>query len=259
MSATNNNPTGQDDPCDQDFDYQSQINPNLSSHGNTIGSITHNINAVSEYQQALLKGGGKAQKTPGALGLTRMMKTTIPCQDVDDPDMKPSLHIYQNTKPPMKNPDGSHADYGILAGIKTNIKEISSNINGFSDIFSTTPSECKHVTIKATCGGGIQAQSGYLKTSKIETMDPCVFVNNTNPLTGESCDFEGFQNITNDHETWHHRGNNHIPPPKKTEITKHVNKVYNLDMPEDPVIKVYYVSVGLLMMYILMKMIVNKS
>lgn len=249
------------DSCSKPYDYGSQIVPNLATHGSSISNVKHNIGAVGDYQKLLFIGGGSAQKTSGSLGTTKLMKTKMPCTDVDNPDSTPTISLFQNNKAPMTNPDGSHANYGIIQGIEANLGELKRNISGFGDVFSTNPPPCQHISITATCNDGPRPQSGYVKSSVVDIMDPCLFIGGKNPNTGKTCKVEGFENFSIDNETrqrpghkpQHHNSNGYNPV-----VTKKINNnIYNMDMPDDPLIKIYYASIGLLMLYILMRMTVH--
>ena len=92
--------------------------------------------------------------------------------------------------------------------------------------------ECQALSMETRDQNNVsKVETAYVTTSDIQGMDPCWFTDKRNPITGKTC-IEAFGNI---------------------------NNVDKSKMPDSLLIKVYYSALGLLGLYILMKMFERKE
>lgn len=172
-------------------------------------------------------------------------------------------YVYLNNIPDGQIPFMGAATKGVMP--KGLVPGVFKNIAGLNPIpiiksftESSTP-DCTAISVSIVDTDNTnRIQVAHVANSEIKDIDPCVFApsgrevkksKRINPITNVTCqktldeiDSSGFTN----------RYRNNLKPLEIPQIS---------DFPEDPIIKVYYISIGLLMLYILTKHIhkVNKK
>jgi len=165
--------------------------------------------------------------------------------------------VYINTVPDGKLPllgnlmEGPSMFKGLIPGVLSNI----ANLNPLSlfNVF-TNSNTCKKVTLPTVDEMDVRKnESRFMLTSDIEKMNPCWFTcdkngNRTNPITQGQCSI----NCDNDSEY------QNIGWREPIEGFKNMNITDISEMPDDIIIQIYFMSLALLMVYIVFKMCKNK-
>ena len=231
--------------------------------------------------KVLVVGGGKAQRNCWSkcddgnlsdisgctkpLGDRYLLKTMGKCNakstDASGAETEELVtrYVYLNNIPDGQIPFMGAATKGVMPkGLVPGVFKNIAGLNPIPIIKSFTESskpDCTAISVSIVDTDNTnRIQVAHVANSEIKDIDPCVFAQNDdgkriNPITTVTCtkseeDVQrtGFTN----------RYGNNLKPLEIPQIS---------DFPEDPIIKVYYISIGLLMLYILTKHIhkVNKK
>jgi hypothetical protein len=188
--------------------------------------ILSNIDKLSVYDNILMSD------TEELLGSKYFSLTGNKCRDASDNIRSRSVYI--NSVRPSATPGKNQ---GFVPSIITDLQEI--NPFALYNIFTneSRPS-CTRISMDTTnnIDKTITTTSGYVADSEIRAMSECWFQDKKNPLTLKTCvdpatsmPSEGFSNISP-----------------------------NSNIPNDPFIKAYFFSLGILGFYILTKMVIRK-
>ena len=201
----------------------------VSTKGNER-SVGHGIDVTVGYQNCLMKGPNSGLSAANlasvqavcgkdAIGVVDIIQTKGSCKDIKTGE-KVTRSYFVNTKPSCGT-KSNPINCGIVAGIENDIMGISGI---FESMFSFDTPECSYVEIKAVPGSSPECtninKGGYLTAPDKKKAEA---------YAAE----EGFQN--------------------RNTLVGH-----DLDMPSDPIIQIYYASVGLLMFYILLRVTTSK-
>ena len=213
------------------YNYSKQIKSPQSMGMGSKGSmktLTNNIKGLTGYTQLLVSGGGAASKVKGPLGDKFFLETGAKCKDnKTGKSVTRSLYI-------SNVPDGSIPF--ISQGMGTNFKSFKglvpgtmSNLNRlnpfeiFQAFMAGTNPDCQAVTLETIdVNNKKRKDTKYLTNVDIRNMSPCLFPSKKNPITRTKCK-EAFRNI------------------------------HDSDMPDDPLIQLYYSTLGLFGVYILLR------
>jgi hypothetical protein len=260
-----------------DYDYGAPIkNPRemgMSSRG-TIETLGKDIGGLLGYMTLMVQGGGRASKVNGPLGDKYFMPTAAQCTDVATKQAQ-VRSIYINNIPdgsvpfmPQGMGDAPFSDFrGLMPGIITNV----SNVNPFQILqaFMTEPSpDCRLITleqVKQVKRNGRDKvnestmKSAYVTDKDIERLGPCLFPNGNNPVTGENCD--GFTTLDGDngkqtHRSAHTAGSRRSVHTAGSRRSAHAQSA---QMPSGWLIRLYFSSLGLLGLYIFLKLLCRKT
>jgi hypothetical protein len=215
------------------YDYSAKINDPAAigmRSSNTMGALADNIGGLLSYVQLLVAGGGRASKVPGPLGNKFFVETTMQCRDVDSGQNK-QRSIYINNVPDGSLPFASGTGFkdfrGILPGMINNITQINpfQILNAF--VAEGVP-ECQEIELDTIESDSPTAEpvpkKAFVTTADIMAMSPCWFSDGKQPLTGETC---------------------------KSGFT-------TLRLPQDPLVKVYVATLGVLGGYMLYRLVTKK-
>ena len=211
----------------------------------TIKQMTKNINGLIEYVELLVSGDSKASTTGGPLGNKFFLKTgakcvaTDRCEDPNDINTceKVDRHIYIDNVPEGNIPF-------ISSGLGTNFSEFKGLIPGamgnlnvlnpfgiMRAFLSGSNPPCQKITMQTITSDNIKtSETNYVTLTDIQNMDPCMFPEKKNPVTGQKCR-ETFQTFSSTPE---------------------------MLMPDDPLAQIYFASLGIIGLYIL-KRLMEKS
>ena len=233
-SALNDLDSLEEEILGPDYAYYDFIkNPSELGMGADGGKIATNIGGIISYVELLAAGDSKASKA-GVLGDKYFMKTGATCKDVDTgEDATRSLYV-------NNVPDGSIPFISSMTG--TNFKDFRGLVPGvIGDVAQLNPlgifqafmlgskPDCKSITMPTRDANNVEStEAAFVATADIQNMNACWFTDNKNPITGETCK-ESF-----------------APYKKKTKV------------PDDILIQLYYGSLGLLGLYLLMRMVTKK-
>ena len=239
-----------------DYNYSSNIRSpsdlGMSSSGN-MATLGNDIGGLISYIQILVTGKSKASKTGQPLGTKFFLETPVNCKDTSTGnDVKRS--IYVNNVPDGQLPFISNAMEGsgfsqfegLLPGVMSNMAQIHplSIIQAFT---AGAKSDCMQITMETIDSDNIRGTaSGYVTNVDIQDMNRAWFTNGEKPALKVSENSEGFSTIQQGDTI-----------QQGEEINN--NKIDYSVMPNDLLIKFYYGSLGLLGLYIFLKIVLRKS
>lgn len=203
----------------------------MSSDGNKISA---NIGGLIAYTDVLVSGGGKASATGKPLGNKYFMQTGAQCKDTATGEtVTRSLYINNvpdGTIPLISSMTGeSFAEFkGLVPGILSDMDALNP-FEIFQAFMLGSEPDCQQLTMEVIDTKNVSStDTQYIATANIRNMNPCWFKNGRNPMTNARCK-EAFSTIEN-------KGK----------------------MPSDIVVQLYYSSLGLLGLYLLMKLVTMK-
>jgi len=223
------------------WDYiKSPSEMGMSSDGN-LSAFSRDFAGLIEYAKLLSEGQSNASKTGGPLGNQYFLQTGAKCKDIHSCDNKPEgcqltevdRFIYINNIPMGNIPFLSSA-IGNFSEAKGLIPGALGNLNAlnpfalFQAFTAGATPDCQSVvlnTVSTTNRKGIDAH--FIALVDIENMDPCVFPNKTNPVSGKLCK-ETFTNL-------------HSQPQ-------------DISIPQDNLVQLYFLSLSIIGLYILFKL-----
>ena len=217
---------------------------NMSNKG-SLSALGKNIDGLVAYVELLVTGKSKASATGKPLGNKFFLRTGAKCTD-DKTKQEVDRYIYINNVPQGNIPfisSGVGVNFGEFKGL---IPGTISNLNAFNPMLmfqsflSGSKPDCQELTMETIdVYNNRSTESHFVTLVDIKNMDPCIFKDKKNPLTGAPCR-ETFSNI----------------------------KPYNLEtqecytcfkIPDDPIAQMYFASLGVLGMYILYRAMVKNS
>jgi len=224
-----------------DYAYYKQINSpsemGMSSDG-SISTLTNDIGGLINYVKLLAEGGGGASKVDRPLGDKFFLQTGAKCKDIKTKESV-TRSIYVNNVPDGSIPFISSGlggvnfteMEGLVPGTLSNMAHINP-MRLFQAFMTGSNPECQALEMETIDANNIVGtETAYVTTTDISSMSPCWFSNKTNSVTGKKCT-EAFEGMS------------------KPDISK---------MPDSSLVKVYYSALGLLGLYILMKLFERKS
>ena len=200
----------------------------------SLSQLGKDIDGLINYVELLVSGGGKASATGQPLGNKFFLKTGGKCkdkatsQDVD-------RYIYIDNVPTGNIPF-------ISSGVGVNFSEFKglipgtiSNLNSFNPMemfqafLSGSKPDCQELKMETIdIYNNKSTESHFVTLVDIQNMDPCIFQDKKNPITGAKCS-ESFSNLNQNN-----------------------NQCYTCyKIPKDPLSQMYFASLGALGVYIL--------
>jgi hypothetical protein len=247
-----------------DYKYYQYINSpenmGMSADG-SMDTLSKNIAGLINYVTLLSAGGGPASKTGEPLGNKFFLETGATCKNRVSGDVV-TRSLYVNNVPDGSLPFISAATgvrmndvKGLIPGTLSNLAQINP-MQMFGAFMEGGEPECEWINMETIDANNIRRndKGGFVTINDIKSMNPKWFPNNTNPVTG----IQGFTTM---------RDSNYNDDSIRLvsdagEYKKYIsnyNKKYkgqHVDysmMPNDIYVKLYYTSVGLLLLYIFMK------
>ena len=236
-SALNDLDSLEEEILGPDYAYYKFIkNPGELGMGSDGGKIATNIGGIISYVELLAAGKSKAS-TAGILGDKYFMKTGATCKDVDTGESV-TRSLYINNVPDGSIPFISSmtgTDFkdfrGLVPGVITDMADLNP-LGIFQAFMLGSNPDCKSITMPTRDTNNIEStEAAFVTTSDIQNMNACWFPDGKNPISGQTCK-ESFSNYNN--------------MDKKGK------------MPDDILIQLYYGSLGLLGLYLLMRMVTKK-
>jgi hypothetical protein len=206
----------------------------------SLSQLGKDIDGLINYVELLVSGGGKASATGKPLGNKFFLKTGGKCTD-NKTNQEVDRYIYINNVPAGNIPF-------ISSGVGVNFSEFKglipgtiSNLNAFNPMemfqaFLSGPKpDCQELKMETIdIYNNKSVESHYVTLIDIQNTDPCVFLDKTNPITGNKCR-ETFSNL-NQEECY---------------------TCYKI--PKDIISQVYFASLGVLSVYILYGIMVKNK
>jgi hypothetical protein len=170
----------------------SPSNLGMSSNG-SLTTLGKDVNGLVSYVELLVAGTGKASKTGKPLGNKFFLQTGAKCKAVDT-NKEVDRYIYVNNVPTGNIPF-------ISQGLGQNFKEFRGLIPGMmSDLNTLNPysimqaflagsmPSCQKIQMQVIDNNNRSSnESHYVTLVDIQNMDPCNFLNGTNPVTKKKC------------------------------------------------------------------------
>ena len=211
----------------------------MSSKGdlNTLGK---DIDGLIAYVEVLVSGDSKASATGGPLGNKFFMKTGAKCTNKDTGEEE-DRYVYIDNVPAGNIPfisQGLDVNFSEFRGL---IPGVISNLNAFNpftimqSFLEGAKPDCQAITMETIdVNNNKSTETNFVTLVDIGNLDPCIFPNKKNPVTGTACR-EAFQN--------------------KTLSPSPYNKKKNSDIMN----QLYLSSLGILLIYILFSAISKRK
>jgi len=266
--AANNAKALEESLLGPDYKYYNYINSpeNLGmSASGSLSALSTDVAGLINYVTLLSSGGGPASKTGQPLGNKFFLETGATCKNKASGEAV-TRSLYVNNVPDGSIPfisagTGVRIDSmkGLIPGTLSNLAQINP-MQMFSAFMEGSEPECQSITMETiNVNNEKKYETAYVTTNDIKNMNPKWFPDKRNPATG----IQGFTTMKDTTIS----SNNTIPIPSDSEeykqyITAYNNKYIskinkkNVDysiMPNDVFVKMYYSSVGLLLLYIFYK------
>lgn len=209
----------------------------MSSDG-TLSALGNDINGLINYVTLLVEGQSKASATGQPLGNKFFLKTGAKCMATDT-NQQVDRYIYIDNIPDGSIPfisQGLGMNFSEFRGLIPGAMGDLSVLNPFtimqSFLSGSTP-PCQKLTMQTVdINNNSSSETNYVTLVDIQNMNPCTFQNGTNPITGKSCK-EAF-NTSGTSETGANQG---------------------INLPNDPLAQIYFLSLSLIAVYVLYKII----
>jgi hypothetical protein len=246
-----------------DYKYFEYINTpsqlGMSSNG-SISTLTKDVAGLIGYVELLSEGGGRASQVSGPLGNKFFLETGAKCNDIATSNLV-TRSLYVNNVPDGSIPFISSAlggtnfttFKGLIPGTLSNLSQINP-MQMFGAFMAGTHPDCQAITMETIDVNNVKSQqTAFVTKTDINGMSPCWFTNNTNPVTNAACK-EAFTTISDSQEY-----SNYVKQYNTTHDVTGRKEQKIQTVPNDVVVKLYYSSLSLLVLYIFLKMFQNKK
>ena len=212
----------------------------------TLQQMGQDVDGLIQYVELLVTGNSAASTTGGPLGNKFFLKTGAKCAAIDKCTDKndestceqTDRFIYVDNVPAGNIPfisGGLGVNFsefkGLIPGAMGNLNVLNPFAIMRAFLAGSTP-PCQEITMETIdVNNNKSSESHYVTLADIQNMDPCIFPNRKNPVTGDSC-----------RETF------------KTGVAANASPL----MSDDPIDQVYFASLAGLGVYILYR-IMEKS
>jgi hypothetical protein len=208
---------------------------NMSSNG-TLSALGQDIEGLIAYVQLLVEGGGNASEPGGPIGNKYFLKTGAKCMDTETNE-EVDRYIYVDNVPTGNIPFVSSAmgqDFtefeGLIPGAMSDLNVFNPYAILQSFLSGSTP-KCQSLTMETINNSNVSGtETQYVTLTDIQNMDPCIFPNKSNPVSGKGCSTEGFSN------------NRKLLNKKK------------IGLPKDRIVQMYFASLAILGIFIIYKL-----
>jgi len=205
----------------------------------TLQQMGKNINGLIQYVEVLVSGKSGASTTGGPLGNKFFLKTGAKCAAIDNCTDKNDAStceqtdrfIYVDNVPAGNIPfisGGLGVNFsefkGLIPGAMGNLNVLNPFAIMRAFLSGSTP-PCQQITMQTIdVNNNKSSESHYVTLADIQNMDPCIFPNGKNPVTGDNC-----------RETF------------KTGVSANASPL----MSDDPIDQIYFASLAGVGIYIL--------
>lgn len=225
----------EEDILGPDYPYYKYIkSPSDMGMGADGDKIATNIGGLIAYTELLVAGGGNASTTGNPLGNKYFIQTGAQCKDVATGEaVTRSLYINNvpdGTIPLISSMTGESfsAFKGLVPGVLSDMEDLNP-LQIFQAFMLGSEPDCQQQTMEVIDTNNVSStDTQYIATADLQNMNPCWFTDGKNPITNAPCT-EAFSKIE-----------------KKGK------------MPSDILVQLYYSSLGLLGLYLLMKIVTVK-
>jgi len=208
----------------------------MSSKG-SIKALSKDIDGLIDYVEVLVTGDSKASATGGPLGNKFFLKTGAKCEanDVDGSNNQVERYIYIDNVPNGNIPfisSGLGANFSDFKGLIPGAMGDLNVLNPFAIMqafMSGSTPPCQELTMETIdVKNNKSTETHYVATIDIKNMNPCTFSNGVNPVSNNKCK-EVFSNYNN-------------------------NNNNNIELPDDPIVQLYFLGLSLVGIYIFMRL-----
>jgi hypothetical protein len=206
----------------------------------TIQQMSKDIDGLIQYVELLVSGNSKASATGQPLGNKFFLKTGAKCAAMDTCTDKSNVstcqqvdrYIYIDNVPDGNIPlisSGMGVNFSDFRGLIPGAMENLNVLNPFAIMrafLSGSNPPCQQITMQTITNDNIKSsETHYVTLSDITSMDPCVFSDGNNPVTGKKCK-EAFQ----------------------------IKSEPEILIPDDPLAQLYFASLGIVGLFILYRL-----
>ena len=244
-----------------DYNYSENIKPpnemGMSSSGD-FNTLADDIGGLLAYVKVLVTGRGKASRTGEPLGNKFFLPTTVNCTDKATGN-EVTRSIYINNVPDGSLPFISGANMGtggitfdefkgLMPGLMSNLAQINplQILQAFTSGASPT---CQAITMETIDAKNVKSSAtAYVTNTDIQMMNNSWFTISPKPDTSEPEKDNSGTDTTQGFTTMQ---------STSSLINEKGTAVNYSKMPNDFIIKLYYTSLGLLGLYIFLKMMLR--
>jgi len=204
----------------------------MSDEG-SMQALGNDINGLIQYVEVLVTGNSQASTTGGPLGNKFFLKTGAKCMDTAT-NQQVDRYIYVDNVPAGNIPfisQGLGVDFsefkGLIPGAMSNLNVLNPFAIMQSFLSGSTP-PCQELTMETIdVNNNKSTGTNFVTLTDIKNMDPCIFQNGSNPVSGQSCQQAFTTGIPKDSET--------------------------ISLPDNPIDQLYFASLAGVGIYILYK------
>ena len=179
-----------------DYPYYKNIKTPQEIGMSGKGSLTalgKDIDGLIQYVELLVSGNSKASTTGKPLGNKFFLQTGAKCVDTKTNEQK-DRYIYINNVPVGNIPfisSGMGVNFsefkGMIPGMMGNLNALNPFSIMQAFMTGTTP-DCQEITMQTIdVNNNMSSETHFVTLVDINNMDPCLFPDNTNPITKEKC------------------------------------------------------------------------
>ena len=242
----------QDQLLGPDYNYSAQIKPppelGMSSAGN-FDALTNDIGGLIKYVKVLVTGQGGGSRTGQPLGTKFFLPTMMQCTDKATGNSV-TRSIYINNVPdgtiPFISSIGNGMVFddfrGLVPGLASNLAQINplQILQAFTSGSSPT---CQAITMETINANNVKGSAtGYVTNTDIQLMNDAWFLYGAKPDTSEPEKKEGFTTMQ----------------AASSLINEKGTPVNYSKMPNDLFIRLYYTSLGLIGLYIFLRIVLRR-
>ena len=203
----------------------------------SIQQMAKDIDGLIQYVELLVTGNSAASSTGQPLGNKFFLKTGAKCAAIDSCTdsndestcQKVDRYIYVDNVPEGNIPfisSGLGVNFsefkGLIPGAMGNLNVLNPFAIMRAFLSGSNP-PCQPITMETITVDNVRSsETHYVTLADITNMDPCIFPNGKNPVTGQNCK-ETFQNN-------------------------------EFQMPDDPIAQLYFASLGVVGIFILYRL-----
>lgn len=224
-------------------------------NNNGLDVLAANFAGLINYVELMVSGTSVASKTGKPLGNRFFLPTAGRCRD--NSNNIQTRNVYINNIPTGSIPivsDIAGRDFtqfrGLVPGIFSGL-QVLNPISLFGGMFVSSDSSCTNVELSVVDENNNRSyEKHHVLNSDIENITPCVFKDQVNIITKQTCsESEAFTNINQ----------NNLNLEQQINISiNNLSKLNNLTN-DDNLIKLYFVTLTILYFYIFIKLISKKK
>jgi hypothetical protein len=215
----------------------------MSDEG-SMKALGKDIDGLINYVKILVDGKGSASTTGQPLGNKFFLKTGAKCLNTDT-NQEVDRYIYVDNVPDGSIPfisQGMGVNFsefrGLIPGAISDLNVLNPYTIMQSFLVGATP-PCQKLTMQTIdVNNNKSSETHYVTLVDIQNMNPCIFENGKNPISGKQCR-QAFQNITE----------------KSDEKTVENQNIEHSKLPQDPLAQIYFLSLSAVAIYILYRLV----